>query len=233
MYCGLLIRGASAHAQESSPEAIQKAAELGSDMVEIDVRFTADNIPVVAHDSNLKRVYGVEGNIGEMTLDEINAVTPSDRAPLLTFDAMAQLCRQHGMGLYLDFKSINLEGMQSVVQSLRETWLFNYTIFSSFRADWVAEFKAQIPGALTSILFSSVHVDPVALGKAVNADFVHPCWERFDAPHEYLSPEWLDAVESAGFGVVCWHEERPAVIAELNARGVYGICSDNPELLVP
>jgi glycerophosphoryl diester phosphodiesterase len=32
-------------------------------------------------------------------------------------------------------------------------------------------------------------------------------------------------------GVVCWHEERPEVIAELLALGVDGICTDEPALL--
>jgi glycerophosphoryl diester phosphodiesterase len=81
-------------------------------------------------------------------------------------------------------------------------------------------------------LFSSVHVDPVALASAVKADYVHPCWERFESPSSLLTPEWIERVRDAGLGIVCWHEERPAEIAALNALGVDGICSDQPELLV-
>lgn len=38
-------RGASAHAQEGSADAVRKAAELGADMIEMDIRFTADHNP--------------------------------------------------------------------------------------------------------------------------------------------------------------------------------------------
>ena len=37
-------RGASAHAQENSLESLRVAAELGADMVEIDIRVTADDV---------------------------------------------------------------------------------------------------------------------------------------------------------------------------------------------
>ena len=41
-------RGASAHAQENSLESLRVAAELGADMVEIDIRVTADDVAVVS-----------------------------------------------------------------------------------------------------------------------------------------------------------------------------------------
>jgi glycerophosphoryl diester phosphodiesterase len=47
-----------------------------------------------------------------------------------------------------------------------------------------------------------------------------------------LAGDWMERVRAAGLGVVCWHEERPSEIAALNALGVDGICSDQPELLV-
>jgi len=225
-------RGASAYAQEGSPEAIRKAAELGSDMVEVDVRFTVDNVPVIAHDSDLQRVFGVPGNISEMTLEAVKAATPEGKAPVLTFAELVKLCREVRIGLYLDIKAINAEGMVAMTESLREYGMFNYAIFGSFRPDWVAEIKANIPDAQTSVLFSSVHVEPVSLALAVGADYVHPCWERFDIPQDYLTPEWLAAVRAQELGIVCWHEERPSVIAALKALGVDGICSDMPDLLV-
>lgn len=225
-------RGASAYAQESSPEAIRKAAEIGADMVEVDVRFTADNVPVIAHDSDLQRVFGVPGNISEMTIDAVKAATPAGKAPVQTFAELVKLCREVRIGLYLDIKAVNMEGMVTMTEALREHGMFKYAIFGSFRPDWVAEIKANIPDAQTSVLFSSAHVEPVSLALSVGADYVHPCWERFDCPQDYLTPEWLAAVRAQELGIICWHEERPSVIAALKALGVDGICSDMPDLLV-
>ena len=75
-------------------------------------------------------------------------------------------------------------------------------------------------------------LDPVALAASVGADFVHPCWERFESPSSLLTVEWIERVRAADLGIICWHEERPEEIAALNALGVEGICSDQPELLM-
>lgn len=225
-------RGASAYAQEGSSASVEKASELGADMVEIDIRVTADNVPVIAHDSNLKRVFGVEGNISELTLEQLHAITPADKQPVLTFDEMLELCRKLGIGLYLDIKETTPQATAHVIASLKKTGMMNYSVFGAFRPDVIAEIKANEPEAITSILFASTHIDPVALAKSTDADYVHPCWERFDSPAQLLAGEWMQQVRDAGLGVVCWHEERPNIIAELKALGVDGICSDQPELLV-
>lgn len=224
-------RGASAYAQEGSQSSVEKAAELGADMIEIDIRVTRDEIAVIAHDSNLKRVFGVSGEVNELTLEELKAVTPAGRQPIMTFDEMLDLCRNLGLGLYLDIKEVTPTSMRVILESLRRTGMLRYAIFGSFRPDLLAEIKAVSSAASTSILFSSAHVDPVALAQAVNADYVHPCWERFESPSALLTSEWIGRVREAGLGIVCWHEERPHEIAALQRLGVDGICSDQPELL--
>jgi glycerophosphoryl diester phosphodiesterase len=225
-------RGASAYAQEGSQSSIVKAEALGADMVEIDIRVTADGVPVIAHDGDLRRVFGVNGLISEMTLDMLNAATPPDREPILTFDEMVTLCARLELGLYLDIKEITPAALERVISILRERGMMRYAIFGSFRPDLVAEVKAAAPDALTSILFASTQVDPVMLAASVKADYVHPCWERFESPSSLLTDEWIGRVRSADLGIVCWHEERPHEIAALNALGVDGICSDQPELLL-
>ena len=48
-------RGARSCAPENTLEAIAKAAQLGADMVELDVHLTRDGVPVVVHDDDLRR----------------------------------------------------------------------------------------------------------------------------------------------------------------------------------
>ena len=224
-------RGASAYAQEGSQASVEKAAELGADMIEIDIRVTADDVPVVAHDASLKRIFDVEGSISEMTLDAIQAATPAGRQPILTFEEMLRLCGSLHLGLYLDLKEVTPGALATIIALLREQDMLKYSVFGSFRPDLVAEIKAAAPDATTSILFASTHIDPVALAAGVGADCVHPCWERFDSPAALLTEAWIEQVRAAGLDIICWHEERPPVIAALRALGVDGICSDQPELL--
>lgn len=225
-------RGASAYAPENSLDAFRKAAAMGADMVEVDIRVTADGRPVVAHDENLKRVYGSDAAISEMKLRDLRAVTATNAEPVPTFEEVAAVCADLKLGLYLDLKSFSLSAITSVLSSLEGFRLVDYSIFGSFRPDWVAEIKAWKPELHTSVLFSSMHVDPVLLARAVNADYVHPCWENAaPEPHRLLTPDWLHSIREAGLGIVCWHEERESEILALAALGVDAICSDKPDLL--
>ncbi|MYE26235.1 MAG: glycerophosphodiester phosphodiesterase, partial [Chloroflexi bacterium] len=122
---------------------------------------------------------------------------------------------------------------RAMFKSLDRHNYMKYTIFGSFRPDYLADIRAARPDAKTSILFGAVDIDPVKLAQSINADYVHPCWEkRADQPHKLLTPDWIAAVREANLGIVCWHEERPSEIAALMALGVDAICSDKPELLL-
>lgn len=223
-------RGASAYAPENSLEAFVKAAEMGSDLVEIDIRLTADGVPVVTHDATLQRTFGVNATVADVSYDDLLRLTPEGMAHVPTFDEVAKICAELEMGLYLDIKEVDAAGMAKIFATLRETGLLRYSIAGSFRPDFVAEIKAAEPRLQTSILFSSVHVDPIAIARAVNADYVHPCWERrAEQPHTLLTPDWLARVRAADLGLVIWHEERPEEIAALRALGVDMICSDTPD----
>ncbi len=226
-------RGASAYAPENSLDAFRRAAEMQADLVEVDIQITSDEQPVIAHDPSLKRVYGVAQNIRDLTLEHLEAVTHGPGLhPVPTFEAVAQLCAELKMGLYLDIKEFNREAFQSVWQSLNLNGLKDVAIFGSFRPDWLAEIKAIFPGVKTSILFGSTYVNPVRLAEAIQADYIHPCWENAaPEPHRLLTPEWIQAVRQAKLGIVTWHEERPAEMEALIQLGVDGICSDTPDVL--
>ena len=225
-------RGASAYAAENSLEAMRAAAELGADMVEIDIRTTADDVPIVIHDSNLKRTHGLDGDVSEFTLAALRRMTAAE-SPVVSFDEALDQCRELGLGLYLDIKRLTSESARALLDSLDRQRYLKRAIFGSFRPDYLADIKAARPDAKTSILFGAVDIDPVKLAQSINADYVHPCWEnRAEQPHRLLTPDWIDAVRKANLGIVCWHEERPAEIAALQALGVDAICSDKPELLL-
>jgi glycerophosphoryl diester phosphodiesterase len=227
-------RGASAYAQENSLTAFQKAAEMLGDMVEVDIRVTADQTPVVTHDSNLRRLFGIDTSIGDLTFEQLRAATPPGLEPIHSFEEVAVACADLELGLYLDIKDLSPAAGESVFASLKKHDLTRYTIFGSFRPDWLAEIKATYPSVSTSILFSSTHLEPMLLARAISCDYVHPCWENAaPEPHTLLTCDWIRRVREAELGIVCWHEERPSEIAALQALGVDAICSDMPELLIP
>jgi glycerophosphoryl diester phosphodiesterase len=67
-------RGASAAAPENTLAAVRQAVEEGTDWVEIDVQETADGEVVVLHDSDLKKVAGVDLKIWDATMDDLKNI---------------------------------------------------------------------------------------------------------------------------------------------------------------
>ena len=57
--------------RENTLAAFAAAVRAGADMVEIDVRRTADGAVVVLHDPTLERLWGIPRAVAELTLDEV------------------------------------------------------------------------------------------------------------------------------------------------------------------
>lgn len=56
--------------QEQTIQGARFSLEQGVDFVEVDIRFTADSIPVVIHDSTPEKLYGVSTSVCELTKTE-------------------------------------------------------------------------------------------------------------------------------------------------------------------
>jgi len=223
-------RGAAAHAPDNTLLGIRKAAALGADAVEFDVRQTADGQVVLSHDAHLTDATGHIRLISQSTLAELQTIDLGQGERVPTLAQALEVCEQELMGAYIELK----EGrcVSTVLDILRQRKFMDRCIIGSFRPDWLMEVKRLAPGLPTSILFGSPDLDAVKLAQSVQANFVHPCWEHLEHPSSLLTPEWVARVRQADLGIICWHEERAAEIAALRRLGVDGICSDAPERLL-
>ncbi len=76
-------RGASAYAREHTLAAYDLALEMGADVLELDVRSTADNRLAVVHDRTLRRTAGDGRRVAEITGWDLLRMDPSLRPLLL------------------------------------------------------------------------------------------------------------------------------------------------------
>ncbi len=70
-------RGASSEQPENTLAAFQAALEAGAEVVELDVRLTADDIPVVLHDPDVSATTDGTGLVHELTFAEIKELDAS------------------------------------------------------------------------------------------------------------------------------------------------------------
>lgn len=219
-------RGASAHARENTLEAFSIAARLGADMWELDTQLTRDNVCAVSHDDHLLRVFGLDAHVSRLTATDLAAL-PGAAVP--TFAKVAALARGTGCGLYVELKA---PGTGRLAWRELEERGQRFAVLGSFDVGMVRELRdAGCPYPLSVLV--PLGADPHTAADAAGADIIHLCWERGgDRPQDLVTAALLDRARHDGREIVLWHEERPAVIADLVALPVLGICSDKPDLIV-
>lgn len=212
-------RGASAYAPGNTIAAFQKAALLGADMWEVDIRATADGVPVVFHDAEL-----ADGQpLKDLSRKELKEILPScpDLAEVIA------LAVELGAGIYADIK--DFDAALSTLELLQDAQISPVII---------GAFNPQI----VQVLREAGSVYPVAglvpLGAdahehAAQADIIHLCWEHMQRPQDELTVEFFIRAFDDGKQVVIWHEEDPARMSDIRTKPVSGICSDMPQLVNP
>lgn len=65
-------RGGTDHYPELTLAAAKHSIELGADVVEMDIRFTMDGIPVISHDEDANYLFGVDRRISDMTYEQFS-----------------------------------------------------------------------------------------------------------------------------------------------------------------
>ncbi len=88
--------------KENTIPGLVSAAQHGAGAIEVDIRCTAEGVPVLHHDATLRRVWGRPGRLGAMTVTTLRRHAPA--VPTLR-DALAVM-RAHRAPLVLDIRSV-------------------------------------------------------------------------------------------------------------------------------
>jgi glycerophosphoryl diester phosphodiesterase len=86
-------RGDPYRHRENTLPSLRSALAAGADAVEVDVRLTRDGVPVLLHDPTLRRLWGLNRPLAELTLAELRRVgSPADRLRVPTLaEALAEI----------------------------------------------------------------------------------------------------------------------------------------------
>jgi glycerophosphoryl diester phosphodiesterase len=135
-------RGGTVWGPELTLATFRHAAEVGSDAVEVDVRFTKDGYPVVLHDDTLDRTTNCSGPVSRITLRQLQHCDagswyrqnpiPGERVPTL-HDALRTI-KQGGMKAYIHVKQGTAEQARVLVETAdlngmntsRTTWISDW-----------------------------------------------------------------------------------------------------------
>lgn len=107
-------RGGALLAPENSAAAFRAAGAAGADMVETDVRQTADGALICFHDDDLMRLANNPGRVADLDLARLRRLVPG----LLTLDKAIRASAP--LGLVLDIKLHDPAILTSVIEAVEE-----------------------------------------------------------------------------------------------------------------
>jgi glycerophosphoryl diester phosphodiesterase len=233
-------RGDSAHRPENTLASFATALELGCSAVEMDVQLTRDGHVVVIHDSRLERTTSGHGDVRELTLAEVRAVSaghPSrfgdawtgERIPTLA-EALALLRDRARALVEIKVESVTDDaggGLEALTaQEIRRSGMADRVAVISFDQRAIVRLRQLAPEMTRGRMFSRTSPDEL-LRDAAEAG----C--ELVLPHKsQLSDELVRRVRSAGLKLGTWIVDEPEELRELAHFDLYGVGSNRPGILL-
>lgn len=217
-------RGASGYAPEHTFAAYDLALAQGADVLELDVRATADGELVLLHDRTLERTTGDPRRIDALAAAEV-AQVPHPARPV-TLDAVL---RRYGRDarFLVDLKEPEPAWEGRVVEAIARHGLRERAVIQSFDLPALARVRRAAPPVPVSTLYRRSD------RAAIEIDAVPPYAEGIGPWHGVVDAELVEAAHARGLSVRPWTVDDAAEAQRLRALGVDGIITNVPDRVVP
>lgn len=235
-------RGASSSHAENTLEAFDGAVKVGADVVELDVRLTADEVPVVMHDPDLSRTTDGTGWVHERTLEEIRRVDASGgRGPRTCVPTLRETLQALRGRICVNLELKNMPGEPSFdsplervaaqsVALVEELDMAKDVLLSSFNWLTIERVRDLSPGLATGFL-TIAGIDPEAslmYAASKGHGFVLPQAEALMGAGE----GFVRSAHARGVRVGTWTVDRAEDVQRLFEMGVDAVATNVPEMAV-
>ena len=243
-------RGASAFAPENTLAAFRRAIEEGADGIEFDVRLAKDGVPVVFHDSKLKRLAKIERRVSDFTAEELNKIDVGSwfnqafpRRSDDSFSGETVPTLKNLFELLRDFKGIvyvELKGENSLISALtaavcnaiQQTNLLPNIIIKSFSLEAIKIAKQILPEIKTAALF-----EPKILTILRKKKFILDEAAKYDADeislhYSLATKSFVRRARENNFSTVIWTTDKNVWVKRALDYGISAIITNNPAKLL-
>lgn len=235
-------RGASADAPENTLAAFRTAIDAGADGVEFDVQLASDGIPVVIHDTDLRRTAGIDKRVTDITSEQLGKTDvgswfapqfASEKVPTLeqTLDLLSDF---YGL-IYIELKC-ELDNFKPLVAAVCEqigsSPRLPQIIVKSFRLAAMPEVRRLLPAVQTAALF-----EPSIMMILRRREYIIAMAREFGADqlslHRTLATDRLCSLAStAGLPVTVWTVDHTGWIARSRQRAIRALITNRPAALM-
>jgi len=213
-------RGARAYAPENTIKSFEKAIEIGVDAVELDIRKTSDNELVVIHDADIKRTTNGKGLVSELTLKEIRSFS-ADGEKIPTLDETLNFLDKK-VKVFIELKEAGVE--EQVLSIVRSKGLEKNVVIVSFLEDALKKVRELDSDIETGLIYAK-HKNPVKAALELKANYLL-------ALYRFTHSANVQKAHENGLKMVVWTINNPEEANEYFNKGVDGIASDKPDILM-
>lgn len=241
-------RGGGGLFPENTLEAFKDSANLGVDVLELDIHSTSDNKLVVLHDATVDRTTNGNGRVSEMTLENLKKLdagfqfsndgkTFPFRARGITVPTLEEIFDAFPeMTFNIEPKQQTPSITKPLCELLRQRKMTDKVIVGSFRQEVLDEFRNICSEVATSASPSEA-AQFLAMYRAGLSDAYTPPMQALQIPENlgYLSVVSKDFVETAhklNLKVHVWTINDTNDMSRLIETGVDGIMTDYPDRLL-
>lgn len=163
-YCMRVVahRGGGYDYPENSLLAFRNTREKGCTAIELDVRLTKDNIPIIFHDPTIERLTGQTGTISEMTWEELRELDItynhplknkfSDGEKIALLNDVLEECLNSEQRIIIDIKETRTDVVQIVLDTFEKyPKLFQRGVVSSFNPIVIYMIRKKEPRIVSSL----------------------------------------------------------------------------------
>lgn len=220
-------------APENTQAAFDVAVNLGCSAVETDVMMTLDGHLILSHDEELGRAVAAQGNVAQMTKDELLKFDAGIRfgrqwkgQKMMTFEESLVFCHAHNLFMNIEIKPARgfaAQTARAVARVLNEFGSRSHLI-SSFSLEALQAFRAADPKTPCGWLLEEIPEKWLQTARELGVRTVHP-------DHAYVTADFVRQAHDAGLGVMVYTVDDVDRARELLAMGVDAICTNRPDLL--
>ncbi|MFG3102583.1 glycerophosphodiester phosphodiesterase [Streptomyces sp. NPDC048182] len=212
-------RGDPYRVRENTLGSLRSAVARGADAVEVDVRLTADGVPVLLHDATLKRLWGLDRPLGSLTAARLAELTAGG------VPALAEaLAATEGTRLMLDLPGASeVAAVRPVVDAVRTCGAADRVYYCAGATAMLAV-RAADPSAEIALTWTTTAPPRPALLAAVGPRWLN---YRFGLVDRALA----DRVHADGLLVSAWTPDTRRSMRRLIAAGVDSITTNRVDVL--
>jgi len=219
-------RGAMGHETENTLASVQKALDLGVDMIEIDVFKVSSGEIVVFHDETLERLSNAGGRIEDYNIYDLKRVTLDGNHKIPMLQDVLKLI-DHKVPLNIELKGAGTADRVNFIIEYyvkERGWKLEDFLISSFNWNELKDMRKLNKNIAIAVLTDGNPIKAIPVAKELGAVAINPHYKM-------LTEENIEEIKSEGFKIYTYTVNEAEDIEKIKDLGVNGIFTNFPERL--